>query len=131
MPMHTYPWIRSVLMMLAALVAGTLVSVATLVILNTPLAFLEGLLKIRLPILSGQLALPLALLCAVPAYRLAEGWMVRRADRRAAVLLGDAELVTQVAAKLAATRMAPWKWGRVADEAPAAPAAASPETAPA
>jgi hypothetical protein len=131
MPMHTYPWIRSVLMMLAALVAGALVSVATLVILNTPLAFLEGLLKIRLPILSGQLALPLALLCAVPAYRLAEGWMVRRADRRAAVLLGDAELVTQVAAKLAATRMAPWKWGRAADEAPAAPAAASPETAPA
>jgi hypothetical protein len=114
MPMRDYPYIRVVLIFLAALLIGALLSVAALLVLALVLAFLEGLVRSRTPIhfgpLAARLAVPLALLCAVPIYGLTERWIVRRADRRAAALMANGELVSRMASKLAAAVLPPWKW---------------------
>jgi hypothetical protein len=99
-----------VLVFLVALIAAALLSVVTLAVITISLTLLEELLRVRTPLQLGRLALPLAIVLALPLYRIAEAWMLRRADRRAAVLLGDTEVVTRVAAKLAAAKSAPWKW---------------------
>jgi hypothetical protein len=132
MPMRNYPWVRSVLVFVAAVVGGALLSVVTLVALVIPLALLEGLFHVRfIPSASGTYAWPLALVLAMGLYRRVEKWMCRWADRRASKLLGDSELVTRVASKLAATTLPPWKWSRPPEPPPSTATSASPETAPA
>jgi hypothetical protein len=128
LPLNQYPWIRDVLTFVVALIVGALLSVGTVILLNVPLAFLEGLLHRRLPMASVSLVVPFALLYAIPLYCIAELWMFRRSDRLAAAQLGDADLVARVGAKLAPTSLAPWKWSGPQTNLPAVPAAASPLT---
>src|SRR5215471_9747911 len=136
LPLRRYPDLRLVPLFLLSLLIGMVLSLATLGVINIPLAALQLLLKWHTPIASMNLLLPTAIFFALPIARWLHRWMVRRADRRASVLVGDAGVVNSAAAKLEAMQTVPWQWGRVAVapaaivQAEAAPSDATPTPSP-
>lgn len=89
---------------LSLLLAMTVIFVASLMLVW---------LRVRPPVSSkvlAQVLVPLTIGWALIAARWMYSRLMRRADHRAAILMGEAESVTRAAEKLAAMQMAPWKW---------------------
>jgi hypothetical protein len=105
LPMRDWADLRSVLLFFVALCIGMALSMA--------IVFGLGLLRLPIPrIVLTRLSLLMAVGWAVILGWWIHGWLVRLADRRAAVLVGSPEVVNSAADKLAAMQLAPWKWDR-------------------
>ena len=105
LPLRDWPDLRAVLVFFVALGIG--------MALSTAIVYVLGLLRLPIPrIVLTRLSLLMAVgLAAIVAWWI-HGWLVRLADRRAAVLVGSPEVVNSAAGKLAAMQLAPWKWDR-------------------
>ena len=105
LPLRDWTDLRPVLVFFVALCIG--------MALSTAIVYVLGLLRLPIPrIVLTRLSLLMAVgLAPIVAWWI-HGWLVRFADRRAAVLLGSPELVKSAAGKLAAMQLAPWKWDR-------------------
>ena len=119
LPFASYTTVRDVLAMLGALLGGAVVGFAAALAINIPIGALLLALRIHSSIPTMNLALPLTIGCAAVLHRLLERGLHRRAGRRAAALIGDADSMQRAAAKLAASELPPWKWGRAAAKWPA------------
>ena len=108
LPLRSYTGIRQVLLFFFALCAGMALSLVVVFVLTA----VQLLLRIHAQAALARLSLPMAAAWAVIVGRWIHGWLVGRADRRAAVLVGSAEVVTRAAGKVAAMQMAPWRWER-------------------
>lgn len=127
LPLRGAIYLRPVLLFFVALCIGMALSMA--------IVFVLGLLRLPIPrIALTRLSLLMAVgLAAIVAWWI-HGWLVRFADRRAAVLLGSPEAVKSAADKVAAMQLAPWKWGQATALPPVHTATAPPadaETRPA
>jgi hypothetical protein len=103
LPLHGYLYLRPVLVFFVALSIGMALSMA--------IVFGMGLLRLPIPrIVLTRLSLLMAIGWAAIMAWWIHGWLVRFADRRAAVLVGSPELVKSAASKVAAMQLAPWNW---------------------
>jgi hypothetical protein len=108
LPLRRFTEARRVLLWFVSLGAG--------MVLSLVIVFLAGvslmLLRIHAQAALARWSLPVAVVWAAIVGRGIHRWLVRRAERRAAVLVGSPEMVGRAAGKVAAMQMAPWKWGR-------------------
>ena len=112
LPLHRWLYLRPVLVFFVALCLGTVLSLAIMFVVGLLLALLHLLRPPITTLALARLALPLALGLAVIVARSIHDWLVRLADRRAAVLMGSQDLVKSAADKVAAMQLAPWKWSQ-------------------
>ena len=122
LPLRQYTEARQVLLWFLSLGAGMVLSLVVVFFLGVGLM----LLRIHAQTVLTRMSMPLAVAWAVIVWRGTYAWLVRRANRRAAVLVGCPEIVARAAGKIAAMQMAPWKWRR----ASGAPAGETPAAAP-
>jgi len=108
LPLRKHAVIRQVLLFFLALCIGMGLSLA--------IVFGLGILQLALHLHAAEvlarLSLPMAIVLALIVARWIQGLFVRRAERRAAVLVGSPEVVKSAAGKVAAMQLAPWKWDR-------------------
>ena len=108
LPLRNYQALRQVLLLFVALCAGMALSM----VIVFGLTAVQLLLRIHLSAAVARMSLPMAIVWAAIVGRWIHGWLVWRASRRAARLVGSAEVVKRAADKVAAMQMAPWKWER-------------------
>jgi hypothetical protein len=124
LPLQWVPDLARVLVWFASLGVALVASLIVFAFLAIPLGALQLLLRVHGPTLSARLALGTAIPLAALLARMFHRWFARRADRKAAALIGDADALRRAHEKMGATRLAPGAWGK------AEPIAATPEAQP-